>query len=173
MPIDPRLDEMDARILAILQRDGRKPYADLGAEVGLSGPSAHERVKKLEARGIIERYAARVEPSLVGLGVTAFVWVTQAPGTVTTDLAEDFATIPEVEDCHRIAGQADYLLKIRAADTAGLERVVRDIQTTRDIYRTETDIAFSTPFEQRPFPIRATPEPPATRPARSDEPGLA
>ena len=175
MAPEARLDEIDARILEILQRDGRKPYAEIGAEVGMSGPSAHERVKKLEARGIIRGYGARIAPLLVGLGVTAYVWVTQAPGTIADDLAPDFATIPEVEGCHRIAGEGDYLLKIRAADTLGLEQVVRRIQTTPHVYRTETDIAFSTPFERRPLPIRPTVEttdaPPngsAARPSKSD-----
>ncbi len=171
MPTD-RLDDVDARILAILQRDGRKPYAEIGAEVGMSGPSAHERVKKLEARGVILGYGAAVDPRTVGLGVTAFVWITQAPGTVATDLALDFASIDEVEACHRIAGEGDYLLKVRAADTADLERVVRAVQGTRHVYRTETDIAFSTPFERRPLPIRAT-DSASPSAARSSEPGEA
>jgi Lrp/AsnC family transcriptional regulator, leucine-responsive regulatory protein len=155
VPLDLRLDDIDARILAILQRDGRRPYAEIGAEVGMSGPSAHERVKKLEARGVIRGYAAVVDPELVGLGVTGFVWVTQAPGTIAVDLAPDFAEILEVEACDRIAGEGDYLLKVRAADTAGLERVVRRVQCTPNVYRTETDIAFSTAFERRPLPVPA------------------
>ncbi len=157
MAADPRLDDIDARILAILQRDGRKPYAEVGAEVGMSGPSAHERVKKLETRGIILGYSAVVDPGQVGLGVTAFIWVTQAPGTIAADLSPEFGAIAEVEACHRIAGEGDYLLKIRAADTADLERVVRRVQGTRDVYRTETDIAFSTAFERRPLPVGGTP----------------
>ena len=67
-----RLSANDARILDILQRDARRPYAELGADVGMSGPSAHERVKKLEARGVIRGYAAVVDPSAVGLGILAF-----------------------------------------------------------------------------------------------------
>src|SRR5512147_14961 len=109
-----RIDRIDARIIEILQADGRRPYAEIGAEVGISGPAAHERVKKLEARGIITGYAARVSAEAVGLGVLAFTWVTQAPGTVATDLTGDFAAIPEIEECHHITGEADYLLKIRA-----------------------------------------------------------
>jgi Lrp/AsnC family leucine-responsive transcriptional regulator len=153
MPVDPKIDEMDARIMDILQRDGRRSYAEIGAEVGMSGPSAHERVKKLEARGILRGYAAQVDPTAVGLGVLAFMWVTQAPGSIADDITDAFAQIPEVEACHRIAGEGDYLLKIRASDTADLERIVRRVQTTRHVYRTETDIVFSTPFERRPLPI--------------------
>ena len=153
MAEEPKVDPVDAKILDILQRDGRRSYAEIGAEVGMSGPSVHERVKKLEARGVLRGYMAQVEPAAVGLGVLAFMWVTQAPGSIADDITDAFAEIPEVEACHRIAGEGDYLLKIRAGDTADLERVVRRVQTTRHVYRTETDIVFSTPFERRPRPI--------------------
>jgi Lrp/AsnC family leucine-responsive transcriptional regulator len=155
MQVNPKISPVDARILDILQRDGRRSYAEIGAEIGMTGPSAHERVKKLEARGILRGYMAQVDPAAVGLGVLAFMWVTQAPGSVADDITDDFAAIPEVEACHGVAGSADYLLKIRAADTAHLERVVRMIQATRHVYRTETEIVFSTRFERRPLPIPA------------------
>ncbi len=150
---EPKVNTIDGRILDILQRDGRRSYAEIGAEVGMSGPSAHERVKKLEAKGIIRGYMAQVDPTAVDLGVLAFMWVTQAPGSIADDITDAFAEIAEVEACHRIAGEGDYLLKIRARDTADLERVVRRVQGTRHVYRTETDIVFSTPFERRPLPI--------------------
>jgi Lrp/AsnC family leucine-responsive transcriptional regulator len=145
------LSATDARILEVLQRDGRRPYAELGAEVGMSGPSAHERVKKLEARGVITGYSAIVDPAAVGLGVLGFSWVTQAPGTAATDLTEDFALIPEVEECHHISGEADYLVKIRARDTRDFERILRLVQATRHVFTTETDIVLSSGFERRPF----------------------
>jgi Lrp/AsnC family leucine-responsive transcriptional regulator len=148
-----KIDPIDAQILDLLQRDGRRSFADIGAEVGMSGPSAHERVKKLEARGILQGTMARVDPVAAGLDVLAFMWVTQAPGSIADDITDEFALIPEVEACHRLAGDADYLLKIRARDTADLEQTVRRIQTTRHVYRTETDVVFSTAFERRPLPI--------------------
>lgn len=154
-----RLSEIDARILQVLQQDGRKPYADVGAEVGISGPSAYERIKKLEARGVIRGYAAQVDPVALGLGILAFTWITQAPGTTATDLTGDFARIPEIEECHHVAGEADYLLKIRAHDTRDLERVLHDVQATRHVFTTETDVVFSTAFERRPFRlVRGTDE---------------
>jgi Lrp/AsnC family leucine-responsive transcriptional regulator len=155
MQVNPKISPTDAKILDILQREGRRSYAEIGAEIGMTGPSAHERVKKLEARGILRGYMARVDPAAVGLGVLAFMWVTQAPGSVADDITDDFAAIQEVEACHGVAGSADYLLKIRASDTAHLERVVRMIQATRHVYRTETEIVFSTRFERRPLPIPA------------------
>ncbi len=153
MSRNDELSPTDARILEILQQDGRRSYADLGADLGMSGPSAHERVKKLEARGVILGYAAKVDPRAVGLGVVAFMWVTQAPGTVATDITPDFAAIAEVEDCHHITGEADYLLKIRARDMDHLGRVVRRVQTTPHVFSTETDVVFTTGFERRPLPL--------------------
>src|SRR5258705_7243123 len=151
MPGNDRLTANDARILDVLQRDGRRPYAELGAEVGMSGPSAHERVKKLEARGVIQGYAAVVDPAAVGFGVLAFSWVTQAPGTAADDLTEQFAAIPEIEECHHITGEADYLIKARGRDTRDLERVLRLVQSTQDVFQTETDAVFSSGFERRPL----------------------
>ena len=146
-----RIGTTDAKILEILQRDGRRPYAELGAEVGISGPSVHERVKKLEARRVIQGYTARVDPSAVGLVILAFCWVTQAPGTSAKDLTGDFAAIPEIEECHHIAGEADYLLKLRARDTLDLERILRLVQSIDHVFTTETDVVLSTAFERRPF----------------------
>src|SRR5262245_13271361 len=153
MANNDRLTSIDARILEILQTDGRRSYAELGGDLSMAGPSAHGRVKKLEARGLITGYAARVDPTAAGLGVTAFCWVTQAPGTVATDLTDDFATIREIEECHHISGEADYLLKVRARDTRDLERIIRRIQATRHVFSTETDVVFSTGFERRPLPL--------------------
>ena len=157
MPNKTSLDRIDAGLLELLQEDGRRPYAELGAAVGISGPAAHERVKKLEARGVITGYSARVSADAIGLAILAFTWVTQSPGTVATDLTGDFAAIPEIEACHLITGEADYLLKVRARDTNDLERVIRAVQTTRHVFTTETDVVFSTPFERRPI----RPAPPA------------
>lgn len=152
-----RIDETDARILELLQRDGRESYAEVGQAVGMSGPSAHERVKKLEARGVIRGYAAVVDPTLVGFTVLAFVFIKQVPGTIATDLTGNFVEIDEIEECHHIAGEADYLLKVRATDTRHLERVLHDIQAVPHVFTTETQVVFSSAFERRPIrPARET-----------------
>jgi Lrp/AsnC family leucine-responsive transcriptional regulator len=148
-----KLDRTDARILEVLQRDGRRPYAEIGADVGISGPSAHERVKKLEARGIIRGYAAQVDPQAVGLDILAFAWVTQSPGTVATDLTGEFAAVAEIEECHHMAGEADYLLKVRARDIRHLDALIHTIQAIPNVFRTVTDVALSTAFERRAFAL--------------------
>ena len=153
MTKNDHLSETDARLLGILQTDGRRSYADLGGELGMAGPSAHERVKKLESRGVIQGYRTAVDPAAVGLNVLAFTWVTQAPGTISADLTPAFAAIAEIEECHYIAGEADYILKIRARDMEHLGDVVRQVQTTTHVFSTETDVVFSTGFEGRPLPL--------------------
>ncbi len=149
------IDSVDVRLLTLLQQDGRRSFAELGNEVGLSAPSVHERVKKLEARGVIARYAALVDAPAAGVPLLAFVWLTQAPGTAGTDLTAAFAAIAEIEECHHIAGEADYLLKVRARDTAHLERVVFALQTTEHVFTTETSVVFSSAFERRSLPLGA------------------
>ena len=137
------LSKTDLRIVDILQRDGRASFADIGAAVGMSAPSAHERVKKLETRGVILGYAARVDARAVGRGILAFSWIRQSPGPPSGDLTDAFRSLPEVEECHHIAGEADYLLKVRAADTLDLERVMKQIQAIPFVYTTETDVVYS------------------------------
>jgi Lrp/AsnC family transcriptional regulator, leucine-responsive regulatory protein len=153
MPASERISANDAKILDVLQRDGRRPYADLGAEVGMTGPSAHERVKKLESRGVITGYGAVVDPRALGYDILAFSWITQAPGSTSHDLTDSFAAIPEIEECHHITGEADYLIKVRARDTRDLERVLRLVQSTKDVFQTETDVVFSSGFERRPLHV--------------------
>lgn len=161
---DP-VTQTDARLLRILQVDGRRSYADLGTDLGMAGPSAHERVKKLEARGVIRGYSANLDPRAVGLGVLAFTWVTQAPGTITVDLMPRFAEIAEIEECHHVAGEADYLLKLRARDMEHLGDVIRQVQVIPNVFSTETDVVFSTGFERRPLPLgRGGDETPETAP---------
>jgi Lrp/AsnC family transcriptional regulator, leucine-responsive regulatory protein len=153
MPPSTSISTNDAHILDVLQRDGRRPYAELGAEVGMSGPSAHERVKKLEGRGVIRGYAALVDPRSVGYDILAFSWITQAPGTTAVDLTDHFAAVPEIEECHRITGAADYLIKVRARDTRDLERILLAVRATPNVFQTQTDVVFSSGFERRPLHV--------------------
>ena len=100
-----------------------------------------------------------VAPDALGYGVLAFTWLTQAPGTGAHDLTMDFAEIPEIEECHHIAGEADYLLKVRVRDTLDLERIIHRLQVNPQVNSTETDVVLSSAFERRPLPApRGAPE---------------
>jgi Lrp/AsnC family leucine-responsive transcriptional regulator len=146
------LDERDEAILAALQADGRATYADVGARVGLSASSVHDRVRKLEAAGVITGYRAVVDPQAVGLMVTALIAVTPLDPQQPDDLPDRLADFLEVEDCLSVAGEANYLLKVRTRNTADLEELIRRLREKAGV-ATRTTIALSIPFEGRPVSL--------------------
>jgi Lrp/AsnC family transcriptional regulator, leucine-responsive regulatory protein len=157
MTNEPRLDPVDERILAILQRDGRRTYAEIAALVGLTPPSAHDRVKKLEARGVIRGYEAQVDPSAAGYQVLAFVLVVQDQHAEWDAVSGHFRSIAEIVECHHIAGEDDFLLKVRARDTRDLERVLHAVVGGGHVGSIRTMVVLSSPFEGRTVPLSAGP----------------
>ena len=107
-------------------RNGRTTWADLFQRLGLSAPAVAERVRRLEDAGTIRGYAALVNPSAVGCGLTAFVLVTLAGPGYRAEFLERVARLDDVQECHHVAGEHDYLLKVRCAGTDDLDRVVSD-----------------------------------------------
>jgi Lrp/AsnC family leucine-responsive transcriptional regulator len=156
---------IDWQIIEILQEDGKITYGDLGKRVGLSQAAAHERVKKLEARGVLQGFRAVVDNEALGYGVLAFVFVDQAAFDVP-DIAVSFDEIPNVLECHAVAGEWSYLLKVRALDTKDLERVLHEIRCLEAVNRTHSIIGLSTAFETTALPAPVVPddddEPPQT-----------
>ena len=122
------LDAVDRSILSRLQDDGRITNATLADLVGLSPSACHRRVRRLEADGIIERYAALVNRSLVGHGVSVFVEISLE--SQREDLLDAFersvAEVPHVQSCHLMAGNADYLVHVTCADVADYETIHRE-----------------------------------------------
>ncbi len=143
------LDDRDAAILAALQADARATYADVAAKVGLSASSVHERVRKLETAGVITAYRAVVNPEAVGLMVTALIAASPLDPRQPDDLPDRLATFPEVEDCLSVAGEANYVLKVRTRSTSDLEDLIRRLREQVGV-ATRTTIALSIPFEGRP-----------------------
>lgn len=163
-----RFHRVDLAILRILQREGRRTFSEIGAEIGLSAPSVHERVKKLEARRAIRGYGAVVDPAALGYDVLAFISIVQDAHADWDRLVDDFAAIPEIEECHHIAGEEDFLLKVRARDTGDLARVLRAVTSSPRVAATRTAVVFSTAFEGRPLPFQPdAPAAPRTEPAAS------
>jgi Lrp/AsnC family leucine-responsive transcriptional regulator len=146
------LDERDTAIVVALQADARATYADIAARVGLSASSVHERVRKLEAAGVIAAYRAVVRPEAVGLLVTALIAVTPLDPQQPDDLPDRLADVPEVEDCLSVAGEANYVLKVRTRSTSDLEELIRRLREKAGV-QTRTTIALSIPFEGRPLPL--------------------
>ena len=144
------LDERDLEIVSALREDARATYADIAARVGLSASSVHERVRKLEAAGVITAYRAVVDPEALGLFVTALIAVTPLDPQQPDDLPERLADLPEVEDCLSVAGEANYLLKVRTRTTSELEDLLRRIREKGGV-QTRTTVVLSIPFEGRPL----------------------
>jgi len=115
-----KLDQIDLDILAALQEDGRITNVALARRVGLSPTPCLERVKALEARGLIRGYAARLAPAALGLGLTVFVQITleRTSQSVFEAFRQAVQAIPEIQECHMVAGGYDYLLKVRVPDMA-------------------------------------------------------
>jgi Lrp/AsnC family leucine-responsive transcriptional regulator len=146
---------LDWQIISVLQEDGKTTYGDLAKRIGLSQAATHERVKKLEARGVIAGYRAVVDPNQLGYGVVAFVFVDNAAFDVP-DFTERLRSIPNVLECHAVAGEWSYLLKVRAESTVDLEGVLHQIRTVEGVGRTHSVIGLSTAFESSPLPMPAT-----------------
>jgi Lrp/AsnC family leucine-responsive transcriptional regulator len=143
------LDERDLEIVTALREDARATYADVASRVGLSASSVHERVRKLEAAGVITAYRAVVDPEAIGLYVTALIAVTPLDPQQPDDLPERLADLPEVEDCLSVAGEANYIVKVRTRSTNHLEELIRRLREKASV-STRTTIALSIPFEGRP-----------------------
>jgi Lrp/AsnC family leucine-responsive transcriptional regulator len=150
------LDARDRIILAALQADGRATFAEVGRRAGLAPSSVHERVRKLEEAGVIRGYRAIVDPVAIGLHVTALVSVTPLDPRHPDDVAERVAGLPEIEECHSVAGDYNYVLKVRAASPLALEEFLRRLRETAEV-QTRTTVVLSTPFEHRAPSVEAAP----------------
>ena len=144
------MDAIDRRLLELLGANGRLSYAELARQVGLSSPAVHERVDKLEAAGIIRGYRADLDPIAVGLGVTAFIGVVQAPGREIDEVEVAMAALPEIEACYFLAGSESFLVKVRVATIADLEQLIVRLNRIPGVANTRTMVTLSTKWEARP-----------------------
>jgi Lrp/AsnC family leucine-responsive transcriptional regulator len=146
----PVLDERDLAILSALQADGRATFAEVGAQVGLSASAVHDRVRKLEHQGVIRGYRALLDPEALGLFVTALIAASPLDPQQPDDLPDRVREFPEVEDCLSVAGDENYVLKVRTRTTGDLEDLIRRLREKAGV-ATKTTIALSIPFEDRPL----------------------
>lgn len=119
------IDEIDRQILNILQQNARTPNAEIARQVGMAPSAVLERIRKLESRGVIQGYEARIDPEALGLNLLAFVFV-RADDRSGTSAGEELARIPEVQEVHHIAGEDCYLAKVRVRDAKTLGRLLRE-----------------------------------------------
>ena len=143
------MDDIDRRLLVLLQEDASRPYAALGQAVGLSAGAAHERVRKLRERGVIRGTVVDVDPVKIGRGVLAFILVDS--NAWMGDSAAAFAAITEIQEAHIVAGSASVLVKVRTATTEQLQDVLRRLYAIDGVSGTQAIVALDTLFER---PVR-------------------
>lgn len=147
------MDDIDRTIVERLQRDGRATQLELAKAAGLSQPAVAERVRKLEERGVIIGYAARVSPARIGLDITAFIGVGIEHPKFFDGFAKKVKGLDEVLECHRVAGEDSYLLKVRTRNTTTLDRLlVQVIRTIPGVTRTQTVIVLASIKEETRLP---------------------
>jgi Lrp/AsnC family leucine-responsive transcriptional regulator len=142
------VEDLDRQIVQLLVKDGRMSYTDLGRATGLSTSAVHQRVRRLEQRGVIRGYAAIVDPDAVGLPLTAFISVKPFDPSAPDDVPDRLAAIEEIEACHSVAGEENYILKVRVSGPGELEHLLARIRSAAGV-STRTTVVLSTPYEAR------------------------
>jgi len=146
------MEEIDRQILRLLSQDGRMSFTDLGRATGLSTSAVHQRVRRLEQRGVIRGYTVVVQSEALDLPLTAFVSVMPLDLEQPDDVPDRLSSVPEVEACYSVAGDENYILKVRVATPSALEALLARIRAKANV-STRTTIVLSTPYEARPLPI--------------------
>lgn len=138
------MDDIDRRILDILQRDGKISQARIAETVGLTTPSVNERIKKLETKGFIRRFTALLDPRLVGMPLVAHVDVMLEHPRFERPFLDEIEGLLEVQECYAISGEYGYRLKLRAQSVEHFEALLREkVQTIRGVARTRVDLSLS------------------------------
>jgi Lrp/AsnC family transcriptional regulator, leucine-responsive regulatory protein len=143
------VEEINATIVALLARDGRMSFTELARRTGLSVSAAQQRVRRLEQRGVIKGFGAVISAEDIGLPLTAFVSIKPFDPAAPDDSPERLKHLAAIEACHSVAGDANYILKVRVASPGALEDLLQQIRAAANV-STHTTIVLSTPFENRP-----------------------
>jgi Lrp/AsnC family leucine-responsive transcriptional regulator len=143
------VEEIDRKIVSLLARNGRMSFTELARQAGLSVSAVHQRVRRLEQDGVIKGYAATFNPEDIGLPLTAFVSVKPFDASAPDDLPQRLEHLAAIEACHSVAGDENYILKVRVASPTALEDLLYQIRTLGGV-STRTTVVLSTPYENRP-----------------------
>jgi Lrp/AsnC family transcriptional regulator, leucine-responsive regulatory protein len=143
------VEEIDRRIVGLLSRNGRMSFTELARQAGLSVSAVHQRVRRLETEGVITGYVALCDPVVIGLPMTAFVSVKPFDPAAPDEVPEKLRNLDAIEACHSVAGDENYILKVRVASPAALEDLLQQIRSIAQV-STRTTIVLSTAYENRP-----------------------
>jgi Lrp/AsnC family leucine-responsive transcriptional regulator len=142
------VEEIDRKIVSLLARNGRMSFTELARQAGLSVSAVHQRVRRLEQEGVIKGYAAMFNPEDLGLPLTAFVSIKPFDAAAPDDLPQRLEHLAAIEACHSVAGDENYILKVRVSSPAALEDLLYKIRTVGGV-STRTTVVLSTPYENR------------------------
>lgn len=145
---EPEFDDIDLKILALLQENCKQPLAKIGERVGLSAPSVIERIKKLEDQQVITAYRAIIDARRIGRDVTAFIGVLISHPKLIGEFEQEISQLDGVLECHHVTGQHTLLLKVKTENTSTLEQLISSIRSIEGVDRTETMVVLSTHTER-------------------------
>jgi Lrp/AsnC family transcriptional regulator, leucine-responsive regulatory protein len=144
------LDDIDRILVRRLVADGRATLAELAASAGLSVSAVQSRVRRLEARGVVSGYSARIDPEAVGHLLSAFVAITPLDPSQPDDAPARLAHIAEIEACHSVAGEESYVLLVRVGSARALEDLLQTIRTAANV-QTRSTIILTTFYSDRQY----------------------
>jgi Lrp/AsnC family transcriptional regulator, leucine-responsive regulatory protein len=143
------VEEIDRRIVSLLSRSGRMSFTELARQAGLSVSAVHQRVRRLETDGVITGYVALCNHDVIGLPLTAFVSIKPFDQAAPDDVPDKLKDLEAIEACHSVAGEENYILKVRVGSPHDLEDLLQQIRTLANV-STRTTVVLSTPYENRP-----------------------
>lgn len=142
------MEQIDRQIVRELAQDGRISFTDLGKRTGLSTSAVHQRVRRLEQRGIIKGYTAIVDHEALDLAMTALISIKPIDPSQPDDSPQLLEDLPEIEDCWSVAGDETYILKVRVRNPGALEELLARIRSKANV-STRSTVVLSTPYEHR------------------------
>jgi Lrp/AsnC family leucine-responsive transcriptional regulator len=150
------LDAKDLAILDLVQRNADWSHGEIGRHVGLSVSAVNDRIRRLVANKVIKTWTVEIDPATLGLHLLAFVHVLIDQSEDIPAFVEKIAAFPEVQECHHLAGEWNYLLKVRVPTTAALERFIsNELKTNLKVTRTSTEIALHSLKDSAALPVRS------------------
>jgi Lrp/AsnC family leucine-responsive transcriptional regulator len=142
------MEDLDRRIVVLLSQNGRMSFTDLGKATGLSTSAVHQRVRRLEDRGVIKGYRAVIDHNELGMPLIAFISVTPLDPAAPDDVPDRLRDILDIEACHSVAGEESYILKARVSTPGDLEDLLARVRSSANV-STRTTVVLSTPWEHR------------------------
>lgn len=143
------MDALDYQLVDALRRNARASFAELARTVGLSAPSVHERVSKLETSGVLRGYHASVSPEALGHAMSALIGIFLTDKGDVDRVSTALGDVAQIEDCWFVAGEEAFMVKVRVTDVAELEQLIGTVTRIKGVARTRTTVVLSTKFEGR------------------------